>query len=114
MVGISHKGLIGLDVPQAVVDVARRSHLAHRPLGHEGDGPPESRGDLLHAVLEHQVTVGGLEGATVGDVDLVLAEPRLPFGELHRDPRLQHVIADGPDDIFLTRRLQQLVVLNGV
>ncbi len=99
-------------VPQAGVDVAGGTGGVHRPLGHEGGGPAVLTGDLLHAVLEHEVAVGDLEGGAVGDVDLVLADAGLALRELDRDAGLGHLVADAGDDVLLARRLQELVVLD--
>ena len=73
---------------------------------------PYSRCDLLHPVLEHQVSVGHLERGAVGDVDLVLADAGLALGEFDRDAGLDHLVADAGDDVLLPRRLEELVVLD--
>ena len=96
------------------MQVARRPGRGHRPLGHEGGGPPELPGDLLHPGLEDEVTVGHVKGLAVGDVDLVLASSGFALGELDRDPGLHHLAADTADHVLLAGGLQELVVLDGV
>ena len=58
------------------VQVTRRTHLVHRPLGHERDRPVVQRGDLLYAVLVDGVAVGHLQRLGVDQVDLVLTPTR--------------------------------------
>ncbi len=94
------------------MDVARRSALVHRVLGHERDRTSELAGDLLGAVLVDDVAIGHLERVGVAQVDLVLARTGFPFRELDRDARVVHAVADRPDDVLVACRLQDVVVLH--
>ena len=80
-------------------------------LGHEGDAPAVEVGDLLGAVLEQDAPIGRLEDVVVADVDLVLAGGGLALGELDRDARLGHQVAQQPVQRLGLRRLEEVVVL---
>ena len=72
-------------VPEAEVDVAAAAGPGVVGLGHEGDRVAVLVGDLLAAVLEQGVAVGGFQRVGVVDVDLVLPGSRFALGELDRD-----------------------------
>ncbi len=43
----------------------------------------------------------------------MLADARLSLRVLHRDARVEHLVADLPDHVLLPRGLEKLVVLDG-
>ncbi len=90
---------------------ARRSHVV---LGHEGHRAALLPGDLLHPVLVEHVAVGHLQRVRVAEVDLLLPPPPFPLGELHRDPRRLHPVADGAHQRLLLGGLEDVVVLEVV
>ena len=103
--------LLAVDVPDAHVEVARRAGPGVIGLGHEGDAPAVEVGDLLRPVLEEHAPVGRLENVVVADVDLVLAGRGLALGELDRDPRRGHLVAQQPMERLGLGRLEEVVVL---
>ena len=54
------------------VEVEARAALVGEWAAHERGEHPLAHGDLLHRRLQHERAVGGVEGARVLDVDLVL------------------------------------------
>ena len=92
------------------MDVARAADVLLRGLGHECRRDAIQERDLLDPVLIDRVPVGGGDGVGVAHVELVLAVPRLPLGELDRDPGALHPAADRAEDVLVHRRGEDVVV----
>ena len=90
--------------------MAARSRLVDAGLGHERDRLALEVCDLLGAVLVDGVVVGHGQRVGVPEVELVLAGSGLPLGELDRQTRGDHPVAQGPDQRLVLGGLQHVVV----
>ena len=74
------EGVVAVLTVQREVNVEARAALVGERPPHEGREQPFPHGDLLHGGLQHEGSVGGVEGAGVLDVDLVLRVHELVVG----------------------------------
>jgi hypothetical protein len=109
---IPHRRVLAFVIPDARVQVERRAGLLHGVLGHEGDVPPVEVGDLLDTVLVDGVPVRHLEGVSETKVDLLLPAAEFALREFDRNRRSVHAVADLTDQVFITGRLKDVVILD--
>ena len=85
---------------QRKVDVQAAARLIRQGLGQKAGVQAAAGGNGPHDLLEHHHVVGGLEGACVVAVDLVLAVAALVVAVLGAHAHLLHGQADVPAEIF--------------